>query len=135
VNITSSKEFMKTGLRYLQSEFLRCAYIVRLSTHRYPMTLNRYAMCASRDASCHSDTERFIFDKARKQDIVYFVSGQQMNFGTRRRSAEFFLDNFEAVRPFLFPVVKTGTEEHDTARGAIQGELFFQEYCLGMLIK
>jgi len=56
-----------------------------------------YAMCASRDASCHSDTELFIFDKVRKQDIVYFFDGQQMNFGTRRRSAQFLLDNFETL--------------------------------------
>lgn len=63
---------------------------------------NRYAMCASKDKSCNEDTEHFILNKARNQDIVYFFSGQQMNHGTRRRSAKYFMDNFETVRPYAF---------------------------------
>jgi aminopeptidase 2 len=56
-----------------------------------------YAMCASKDESCYRDTEHFILNKARTQDIIYFFSGQQMNYSTRRRSAQFFMDNFEAL--------------------------------------
>ncbi|KAG9318425.1 peptidase family M1-domain-containing protein [Chiua virens] len=56
-----------------------------------------FAMCAIRDESCHVDTERFILNKARNQDIIYFINGQQMNYDTRRRSANFFMDNFEAL--------------------------------------
>lgn len=59
-------------------------------------------MCASKDESCHRDTEHFILNKARNQDIIYFFSGQQANYGTRRGSAKFFMDNFEVVRPYLF---------------------------------
>ncbi|KAF8841202.1 hypothetical protein BDN67DRAFT_902084 [Paxillus ammoniavirescens] len=54
-----------------------------------------YAMCASKDRSCISDTEQFILNKARNQDIVYFFSGLQMNYDTRRRSAKFFMDNYK----------------------------------------
>ncbi|KIJ69473.1 hypothetical protein HYDPIDRAFT_24310 [Hydnomerulius pinastri MD-312] len=53
-----------------------------------------YAMCASRDKSCISNTEQFILDKARNQDIVYFFMGLQMNYDTRRSSAKFFMDNY-----------------------------------------
>lgn len=59
-------------------------------------------MCASKDESCRRDTEHFILNKARNQDIIYFFSGQQANYGTRRGSAKFFMDNFEVVRPYLF---------------------------------
>jgi len=58
-------------------------------------------MCASKDKSCNKDTEHFILNKARNQDITYFFTGQQMNYDTRRRSAKFFMDNFEAVRPHI----------------------------------
>ncbi|KIK95297.1 hypothetical protein PAXRUDRAFT_140992 [Paxillus rubicundulus Ve08.2h10] len=54
-----------------------------------------YAMCASKDKSCIRDTEQFILLKARNQDIVYFFSGLQMNYDTRRRSAKFFMDNYQ----------------------------------------
>ncbi|KAF9246581.1 hypothetical protein BU15DRAFT_39568 [Melanogaster broomeanus] len=53
-----------------------------------------YAMCASQDKSCISDTEQFILNKARNQDIVYFFAGQQMNYATRRSSARFFMDYY-----------------------------------------
>jgi len=56
-----------------------------------------FAMCASKDESCNRDTEHFILNNARNQDIIYFFSGQQMNYGTRRRSAKFFMDNFEIL--------------------------------------
>ncbi|KAF8448022.1 leucyl aminopeptidase [Boletus edulis BED1] len=56
-----------------------------------------YAMCASKEESCNRDTERFILNKARSQDIIYFFSGQQMNYGTRRSSVKFFMDNFELL--------------------------------------
>lgn len=59
-------------------------------------------MCASQDEWCNGDAEHFILNKARNQDIVYFFAGQQMNYGTRRRSARFFMDNFEIVRPYTF---------------------------------
>lgn len=58
-------------------------------------------MCASKDESCNADTEYFILNKARNQDIIYFFYGQQMNYGMRRRSAKFFMDNFEVVRPYI----------------------------------
>lgn len=58
-------------------------------------------MCASKDESCNADTEHFILNKARNQDIIYFFYGQQMNYGTRRRSVKFFMDNFEVVRPYI----------------------------------
>lgn len=59
-------------------------------------------MCASKDESCNRDTEQFILNKARNQDIIYFFRGQQMNYDTRRRSAKFFMDNFEMVRSYIF---------------------------------
>lgn len=59
-------------------------------------------MCASKDESCNRDTEHFILNEARSQDIMYFISGQQKNLGTRRRSAKFFMDNFEVVRLSVF---------------------------------
>ena len=59
-------------------------------------------MCASKDESCNEDTEDFILNEARSQDIIYFFTGQQTNYGIRRRSAKFFMDNFETVRPYIF---------------------------------
>ncbi|KAF9227990.1 leucyl aminopeptidase [Gyrodon lividus] len=54
-----------------------------------------YAMCASKDKSCISDTEQFILNKARNQDIIYFFIGLQMNYDRRRSSAKFFMDNYK----------------------------------------
>jgi len=58
-------------------------------------------MCASKDETCNRDTEHFILNKARTQDIIYFFNGQQMNYDARRSSAKFFMDNFEVVRPYI----------------------------------
>lgn len=54
-------------------------------------------MCASKDMACTEDTFAYILSKVRNQDIIYFFTGLQKNFLTRRSSAAFLLDNFSKV--------------------------------------
>ncbi|KAH7889759.1 peptidase family M1-domain-containing protein [Phlebopus sp. FC_14] len=76
-----------------------------------------YAMCASQDPSCISDTYDYVLRNVRTQDIIYFLRGLQTNHGTRRSSAKFFMDNYydleeRYVGSFSFKDVVSTALEH-----------------------
>ncbi|KAI9464657.1 leucyl aminopeptidase [Boletus coccyginus] len=92
-----------------------------------------YATCASKNELCNKDTEHFILNKARNQDITYLFSGQQMNHDTRRRSAKFFMDNFEGLEErfkgnFSFKNVISAALGHLITEGDIEGIKKFFEH-------
>jgi aminopeptidase 2 len=112
--------------------FVKCLYEDRSMVPTVSISA-MYAMCASNDESCNRDTEHFILNKARNQDIIYFFSGQQMNYGTRRRSAKFFMDNFEALEDrykgnYSFKSVISAALGNLSTEGDIEGIKKFFEH-------
>lgn len=55
-------------------------------------------MCATEDPGLLKETFKFIGEKARDQDVVYFFRGFAANPKARRACAQYFKDEYESVR-------------------------------------
>ncbi|KAJ6557958.1 peptidase family M1-domain-containing protein [Mycena capillaripes] len=55
------------------------------------------ALCAVEDPELMNETFHFILLGVRDQDIMYFIGGLAQNIKTRRRVAQFFMDNFDEL--------------------------------------
>lgn len=55
------------------------------------------AMASTQDLDLINETLDYMTNKARDQDVVYFISGIASNFKTRRLMFEFFTKNYDAI--------------------------------------
>lgn len=126
MNITSSKEFTKTGLRYLRSEFLRCAYIVRLSTHRYPWIWTGMR-CVQ--VETHRATRTLNVSSLTKPGSRILYISSLVNRWTLAREEDqlnFSWTTLNMCVLFLSPVVKTGLKNTTQLEEQYKGNFSFK---------
>lgn len=63
----------------------------------YLFRLYSFALCQTQDKAILDATFRYIIDKSRDQDVVYFFRGFESNTFSRRAVGQFFKDNYDTV--------------------------------------